>query len=75
MPKKISAQHVADAAVLAAKANHYLVCLKGIREEEASAAYQLLIDMENSGAIMTDEMDRAKYLLEEAAGIREGGLS
>jgi hypothetical protein len=71
---KVDPKHIADAAVLTSRANHYLIRLVPIREEDASAAKQLLISMENKGDLSEEEMDRALFLLSEAAGVPEQQL-
>jgi hypothetical protein len=71
---KVDPRHVADAAVIASRANHYLIRLMPITEADASDAKQILIDLENSGEISEEEMDRALYLLSEAAGVPERQL-
>lgn len=71
---KVDPRHIADAAVLASRANHYLIRLVSIREEDASHAKQLLIDLENNGEVSEEEMDRALFLLSEAAGLPERQL-
>jgi len=63
-------RHLAEAAVKVAEANHYLV---GIVAEEvdfdvASDAYEILVDMENSGDISHSVADLAFDALQFAHG-------
>ena len=68
---KIPAKHAADAAIKAAKANHYLVGLVSpdhsqpllLDFETANDANQILIDAENSGKITANQYDIASHLL------------
>lgn len=71
---KVDPQHIAEAAVIASRANHYLIGLVPIMEADASNAKQILIDLENRGELSEEEMDRALFLLSEAAGVPESQL-
>jgi len=62
--------HIADAAVLAAKANHYLVTIHKVSRGAAEDAWQVLVNRENAGDITSEEMDLAAILLEQASGGR-----
>lgn len=72
--KKVDVNHLIAAAILAARADHYLIRIVDVRPIDASRAKQVLINMENAGEISEDEMDRALYFLAEAAGVREQEL-
>ncbi len=65
----VDPRHIADAAIIAAKANHYLVRLTPLREDDADEAWQLLIEHENAGDITSDEMELTGFLLDEALGL------
>lgn len=71
------AKHVADAAIKAAKANHYLVGLVGahgsklrIDFDTAEDARQLIYTMENSGKITEKTASIALHLITEAYSTR-----
>lgn len=72
--KKVDVNHLVDAAILASRANHYMVRIVDVRPVDASRAKQVLIDMESAGDVSEDEMDRALFMLAEAAGVREQEL-
>jgi len=74
-PTRVDPAHIAEAAVKAARVNHYLVGLVAVHEEDAAAAWQILIDWENAKKISGAVMDRAAYLLSEASGIPVDRLS
>lgn len=75
MEKRHDPGHIAKAAVLASRVNHYLVRLEAVHEDDARGAWQILIEMENTGKITEAEMDRAAHLLSIASGVGVDRLS
>lgn len=73
--QRVDPAHIAEAAVLASRADHYLVRLAAVHEDDAGEAWQILINMENRGAITEAEMDRAAHLLSAASGVPVERLS
>ncbi len=74
-------KHLADAAIKAAKANHYLVGLVSasgtklrVYPETAAEAQQIIYSLENSGKISQKIADIALHFINEAGGGSKAGL-
>jgi hypothetical protein len=72
MVKEIDPKHLAEAAVLVAKADHYLVGIN-VDEDEldfdtAMDAHGILVEMENKGELSEEVANLAFQVLDDAYG-------